>query len=80
MVMLDPGYETRHLQTSLHWHAARDGMDGLADIRDSALYGHHHRQRIALLRSEISYRVRWCTDQMGESHTDGTHDYARRLS
>jgi len=55
-------------------------MDGLADIRNSALYGHHHRQRVALLRSEISYRVRWCTDQMGESHADGTHDYARRLS
>ena len=80
MVMLDPGYETRHLQTSLHWHAARDGMDGLANIGDSALYRHHHRQRIALLRSEIGYRVHRRADQMGESHTDGTYDYARRLS
>lgn len=80
MVMQKSAYDTRHLQTSLYRHAAGDGIDGLADIGDSALYGHHHRQRIALLRSEISYRVHWCTDQMGESHTHGTHDHARRLS
>ena len=80
MVMQKPGYETRHLQTNLHRHAVGYGMDGVTNIGDSALYRHHHRQWIPLLRSEISYRVRWCTDQMGESHTDGTHDYARRLS
>ena len=80
MVTQKSGYETRHLQANFHCYAAGHGMDGLANIGDSALYCHHHRQRIALLRSEISYRVHWCTDQMGESHTDGTYDHARRVS
>ena len=80
MVIQNQEYEKRDLPTNLYRHAAGDGMDGVANICDSPVHRHHHRQRIALLRSEISYRVHGCTDQMGESHTDGTHDYARWLS
>jgi len=70
MVMQKSGYESRHLQTNLRRHAPGHGMDGVANIGDSAVYRHHHRQWIALLRSEIGYRGHGCTDQMGESHTD----------